>query len=232
LANREKKILGLLNIWPWKSGGVLIGGYAIAAYGVPRFSNDADIVISAPLKSTFEKFLREQGFEMEEPAHSSRQDFEGNVPRFRREETTVDLLVGYVRDRKAGVDIPEEWISKDSLQLQLKTITSISEVPVSVARPEAIWALKLQAGRDQDLLDLYAIFDVPIKTDEVISLFRSFNSETLNGKLSLTLEKVYSTKLFEDAMSRMGTKRTEKTVEKWQKFATKVRNIVDESVNA
>ncbi|MHB1708063.1 MAG: hypothetical protein ACYCT2_01115 [Thermoplasmataceae archaeon] len=43
--NRERKVLGLLDAWPWELGGVLIGGYAIAAYGRPRYSDDVDIVI-------------------------------------------------------------------------------------------------------------------------------------------------------------------------------------------
>lgn len=149
-------------------------------------------------------------------------------------EMKLDWRIFHVsigRDKNARVNIPEEWISRDSLRVRLKTIIGISAVPVSVARPEAVWALKLQAGRDQDLLDLYAIFDTPFEMGAVISLFRSFNSETLKEKLSLTSEKVDSKKLFEDAVSRMGTKRTEKTMEKWQKFATKVGSVIEESLN-
>ncbi len=36
--SRERKVLGLLDEWPWELGGVLIGGYSIAAYGVTRYS--------------------------------------------------------------------------------------------------------------------------------------------------------------------------------------------------
>ena len=42
---REKKVLCLLDAWPWELGGVLIGGYAIAAYGGLRYSDDVDIVV-------------------------------------------------------------------------------------------------------------------------------------------------------------------------------------------
>jgi hypothetical protein len=230
LAARERKILALLNAWPWRIGGTLIGGYAIAAYGNPRYSKDADIVIPTSLTSSFETFLQEQGFQLEDPNRINLKDFEGNVPRYSREEVALDLLVGYVRDRRAKVDVPEMWISQRSRSMVLNTITGVTAIPVSVARPEALWALKLQTGRDQDIIDLYAIQATPIDMYEIISLFRSLHSESLTEKLSLTSKNVTREKLFEDAMSRMGTKRNESNRIKWNSFAERVKYVVGESI--
>ena len=230
LAVRERKIVALLNVWPWKTGGTLIGGYAIAAYGDPRYSKDADIVIPTPLQPTFEDFLRGQGFELEKFDGDLPLDFEGIAPRYRKDETTIDLLVGYVRDRRARVDIPETWISQRVRSIRLKTRTGGTVVSVNVARPEALWVLKLQAGRDQDLIDLYAILDETIEMNEIVSLFRSLRSETLVQKLSQAHDNVASEKLFEDAMSRLRKKRTEENRNKWNFFVERVRHVVEESV--
>lgn len=230
LASRERKILDLLDKWPWKIGGTLIGGYAIAAYGTPRYSKDADIVISAALKSSLKTFLLEQGFKLERSDHPNPQDFEGEVTRYRNEEATVDLFVGYVRDRKTQVDISEHWISKNTKRIHLRTLTGTTTVPVNVARPTALWALKLQSGRDQDILDLFAIADVPIEAGEIISLFGSFNSKTLREGLLLTLERAQSVKLFQDAMARLQIKRTDESRKRWNLFCERVSDIVEKSV--
>ena len=230
LATRERKIIALLNVWPWKIGGTLIGGYAIAAYGDPRYSKDADVVIPALLQSTFEDFLYEQGFELKKLDDVSRIDFEGIVPRYRKDEATIDLLIGYVRDRRSRIDIPETWISQKVKKIPLKTRTGGTTVSVNVARPEALWALKLQAGREQDLIDLYAILDEPLDTDEIVSLFRSLRSENLVQKLSEVPNKISSEKLYEDAMSRLRKKRTKENRNKWDFFVEKVSRIVEESV--
>lgn len=230
LATREKKIIALLNAWPWKTGGTLIGGYAIAAYGDPRYSKDADIVIPTLLQSTFEDFLREQGFKLEESDNHLLTHFEGIAPRYRKDEATIDLLIGYVRDRRANIEIPETWISRNVKKIPLKTRTGGTAVSVSVARPEALWALKLQAGREQDLIDLYAILDEPLEIDEIVSLFRDLRSGTMIKKLSEAAVKVSSEKLFEDAMSRLRKKRTEENRNRWDFFIKRISLIVEESV--
>ncbi len=230
LTSREKKILDLFDKWPWKIGGTLIGGYAIAAYGAPRYSKDSDIVIPSSLKSPLKTFLLEQGFKLEKSDHINPQDFEGEVTRYRNEEATVDLFVGYVRDRKAQVDISEQWISKNTKRIHLRTLTGTTAVPVNVARPTALWALKLQSGRDQDILDLFAIADVPIEAGEIISLFEGFNSKTLRERLLLTLERAQSVKLFQDAMARLQIKRTNESRKRWNLFCERVSDIVEKSV--
>lgn len=45
-AAREREVADLLDRWPWERGGVIIGGYAIAAFGAPRYSTDIDVVVS------------------------------------------------------------------------------------------------------------------------------------------------------------------------------------------
>ena len=118
--SRERKVLRLLDEWPWELGGVLIGGYAIAAYGAPRYSDDVDIVIPHGALGKLKVFINAQNLELENSSVPNPQNYEGKVLRYRKEEITLDMLVGYVRDREARVDIPEPWISMDHRNLRLK----------------------------------------------------------------------------------------------------------------
>ena len=224
--SRERKVLGLLDEWPWELGGVLIGGYAIAAYGVPRYSNDVDIVIPNGALGKLEDFINAQNLELENSSIPNPQNYEGKVLRYGTEEITLDVLVGYVRDREARVDIPEPWISMDHRNLRLITLTGGTKNKISIVSPEAIWALKLQSGRDQDITDLFSMFNVKIDGKKVIALFNDLKSNTLTEKLRKTLQKTHSNKLYEDSMSRLETKRTDKTKKKWVSFGNQVAHIV------
>ena len=154
---RELNVISFLNEFPWDTSGVIIGGYAIAAYGKPRYSDDIDIVISEESLDKVREFLNKDGFISELGYKPNPNNYTGSVSRFVNGAVTLDLLVGSVRDREAQIDIPESWISFNKRRIKLKTIESSTKVKVSVARPEAICALKLQAGRDQDISDIFTI---------------------------------------------------------------------------
>lgn len=229
-ANRERKVLGLLDAWPWGLGGVLIGGYAIAAYGRPRYSDDVDIVIPNAALRKLEIFIASHGLALEKSSVPNPQNYEGKVSRYRSEELTLDLLVGYVRDREAGVDIPEHWISEARKYLRLVTMTGRTVNRIPIARPEALWALKLQSGRDQDITDLFSMSNVKVDSDKVAALFRGLRSDTLTDKLTRTLAKTGSKKLYEDSMSRLETKRTDRSNKEWVSFGNQVHHIISETM--
>ncbi len=230
-ASREQKTIALLRKWPWKNGGTLIGGYAIAAYGPPRYSDDLDIVIPRAALNSIQIFLNKQGFQIGKNSHPNSKNLDGEVLTLDHEEISVDLLVGYVRDRDARVDIPESWVSQRSNVRFLRIKTGVTPV-IPVARPEAIWALKLQAGRSQDITDLFAIYGTKFESREVIELFRNLMTGSLASKLHDTLRKAESDKLFEDSMSRLENKQTDMNRERWARFGSTVRRIVESSVSS
>ncbi len=213
--DRERLVLQLLEELPWEHGAILIGGYAIAAYGPARYSDDIDFVIPAASREAIESWFRSRGFDSPRPGgRSSRQTFRDAI-RLERESITVDLLIGGVRDREALVDIPERWISLRSRRVRLDLLTGRLSRAATVARPEALWALKLQAGREQDLTDLFAIHSEPVGSQEVLDLFSSLMQPTLRTKLNLVLARVQSDKLYRDSRSRLELNDTEKARETW-----------------
>jgi hypothetical protein len=152
---REAEVIALLEEWPWDSGSTLVGGYALAAYGKARYSEDIDFTVPSEGSAALKSGLSERGFEsIKRSRPPSSRAFQG-ANRLSRDAVTIDLLVGFVRDREALVEIPEKWISNRYREVRLDLLTGGVNTPARVARPEALWALKLQAGRDQDITDLF-----------------------------------------------------------------------------
>jgi hypothetical protein len=228
VAARERAVLALLEEWPWDAGGVLIGGYAISAYGPPRYSVDVDVVIPAASAPGIRSWLRKVGFELTAHAVPNPQNYEGQVERFLSKAVTLDLLAGAVRDREAMVDIPEKWISKSCRRMVLETLSGKTSHPIPIARPEALWALKLQSGRDLDLTDLFAISNQPADLDDVRQLFEQLATDSLSRKLQSVRSKLGDRRLFEDSLSRrqLGSPDSPQNVKRWQRFISRVESIV------
>ncbi len=225
---RERAVLSLLNAWPWDLGGVVIGGYAVIAYGPVRYSDDVDVLLPVTAADRVRSWLHSLGFALEKHSVPKPQNYEGQAERYTTEEVTLDLLIGAVRDRVAGVDVPEAWISKKPRKVQLSGFSSKTGRTVPIARPEALWALKLQAGRGIDVADLFAISDVPVDTAEVTSLFVRLASPSLRAKLSSVTLSLGGSNLFTDSLSRrqLGSPRDPANIRRWERFVARVNEVV------
>lgn len=225
---RERSALALLDAWPWDRGGVVIGGYAVCAYGPPRYSVDVDVVIPYVSAKAIRSWLRERGLRLESHSTPNPQNYEGQVERFGARGVTLDLLAGAVRDRDAQVDLPEAWISLRPRKIRLETMSARSGTEIPIARPEALWALKLQSGRDSDLSDLFAIAPEPLDTDEVHELFLSIRTAPLVAKLRAVRKKLADERLFVDSLSRreLGRPSDPENRKKWSKFVSQVDTIL------
>lgn len=228
LDSRERSVLSLLDRWPWYLGGVIIGGYAVIAYGPPRYSSDVDIVIPKTAVPTVRAWLKNDGLKLTKHSRPNPQNFAGEVERYRSAPITLDLLADAVRDRDARVDIPERWISMGARRMKLLTLSGRTTVEVPVSRPEALWALKLQAGRPRDLSDLFAISDEPFDHVEVRSLFEGLKTNSLITKLHSVRHRLEDPKIFVDSLSRrgLGKPSDRENIRKWNRFVSTVDSII------
>ena len=226
---REQAVLALLDRWPWTLGGVIIGGYATLAYGPPRYSDDVDVVIPTPAAPRVRAWLRSEGLTVSKRSVPNPENFDGQVERYQLSPITLDLFADAVRDRDAKVDIPERWISKDAVRQRLVTISGRTSIEVPIARPAAIWALKLQAGRPRDLSDLFAISETPFDASEVEALFRAVTSKSLVAKLTAVRLMLGSPHLYEDSLSRrqLGKLSDPGNRRKWDRFVSTVNRIIE-----
>lgn len=115
-------------------GGVIIGGYAIAAFGSPRYSTDIDLVVKVGAFDALDKRLLREKFTRGDIPDDLEQNYTGKGFRYKRGDITIDILPGAVHDREAGVDIPEWWITREPLKTKLFLIETSTKTEVPVCR--------------------------------------------------------------------------------------------------
>lgn len=224
---REREVTGLLNGWDWSRGGCLIGGYAVAAYARPRYSRDLDFVIPAHRESSLVRELTENGFVIRPYRRSGNDGGFKDAIRLKRGSITIDLMCGYVRDRSTRTVIPEAWISERHRDVRLLLVTGSTDGPVRVCRPEALWVLKLIAGRDQDLGDLFALSTVTVDVDEIRSFLAKAMNEPLQSRLKDEARRLDSGKIYLDSLSaRFLPTSSESAREVWKRFRERFDYIV------
>ena len=129
--------LRALNV-PW----MIIGGVAVIAHGVPRYTADVDATVTAPqepLERIFDVFAHHR-----------------IVPR-------IAGAVAFARDRQvillrhepSGVDLDVSlaWLPFELDAIERSEVIDYAGVPIRVARPDDLVIYKLVAARPRDLDD-------------------------------------------------------------------------------
>ena len=151
---------------------VLIGGYAVSAYGPPRFSVDLDLVLKPSALAAVRGELRSMGFKKDTEWRG------GDVFEGRSECWTLgagqlpisaDILIGGISDRVSGATHSYESLRGRSSR---RTVRGLD--PLSVARPlvpdrEVLIALKLEVGRLIDLRDIAILAGESVDGGNVVS---------------------------------------------------------------
>ena len=227
-ADREQEAVGLLDRLPADLRGVLIGGYAVSAYGPPRYSVDLDLVVAADTHEPLEGWLDAQGFGLEKRWKSRAEGSTATVSRWRLGLLVVDLLGGAVRDREAAVDVAFAWVAREPRMLRLVLQSASTAGPYPVCRPQALWALKLLAGRPQDVSDLFVLSDVSAPLEEVRALFESLWCPTLRRKLERVAATLADERVYRDACSRrsLGPPDAERNRRLWRAFRGRVASVI------
>lgn len=143
---------------------VLIGGYAVSAYGLPRFSVDLDLVVEASELPGIHATLRGRGF-----APLRRWDGGGVfasrserwTPGVGRPAVAVDLFIGGVADRVSGITRPFGELRQASSRRTIRGLDPASVADALVPNRETLLALKLQVGRLVDLRDIAVLAGGP-----------------------------------------------------------------------
>ncbi len=137
------------------SGILVIGGYAVSARSIPRYSHDIDLVLERESLEGVRRFLGAQRFKKTRDREGFEQNYGGSWERWQRAAAgaTVDLLPASVQDRHFQVPISFARASSGAELLTLRGIEE-SALRLPVASIEVLIALKLQPLRERDLGDL------------------------------------------------------------------------------
>ncbi len=156
LAAREAEVLRVLDVMhQTQIQPTLVGGYAVNAYSLlPRYSVDCDLVVQKRSLESLLRLLEEQLYAVDE---TLREELEGVesvrlTKRLGGGDVSVDLMAGGVRCRQTGAVWGEEEVRRRSKELRVAGVNG--SVLSNVAAREALIAMKLHSGRDQDVRDV------------------------------------------------------------------------------
>ena len=141
---------------------VVIGGYAVNAYTLPRFSVDCDIVIENDSElNVLEKELRNAKY-VKEPTNFINLPYHEEFRRYEKEivknfRVSVDIMIKYVSDRKTHALFTAEWIFRNSALRLLKGKTITQELKLRIINPDALIVTKLVSCRSTDIRDIFML---------------------------------------------------------------------------
>ena len=176
---------------------IVIGGYAVNAYALPRFSVDCDIVVEDSSQAKdIEKELK--GIEyIQKPTNFINLPYHEEFRRYEKEIAknfivSIDLMIKYISDRKTRALFTAEWIFKNSALRLLKGKTITQELRLRIINLDALIVTKLVSCRSTDIRDIFMLItqakDVEWIKQEVMKRC------VFNEKFTRLKEKITSTK--------------------------------------
>ncbi|MBI5391842.1 nucleotidyl transferase AbiEii/AbiGii toxin family protein [Candidatus Woesearchaeota archaeon] len=141
---------------------VLIGGYAVNTYTLPRFSVDCDIVVKkSPFLENINTKLVSAGYTKKEEG-KSRTAYCGEFLRYEKTEkntfkVSMDILIDAVTDRSSSAVFSADWIFEHSDLRLLRGKTIVEKVSLRIVNPDALIAMKTVACRNTDIRDIFML---------------------------------------------------------------------------
>ena len=198
---REKEIFETLNKIK-KSNFVVIGGYAVNAYTLPRFSVDCDIVIKDRKElEKIEEVLLEMGYRKERN-YSDEIPYGGNFERYGKElgnnfKVSIDILISEIFDRQTKAKFSADWVFDNSSLRNLQGKTISEQLKLKIINADALFTMKLICCRQTDIRDIFLLIN-SVKDKKWVKKEISKRYD-LKDRLSKALSKINS-KQFKDEL--------------------------------
>jgi len=214
---REKEIFEILKSLK-NQKFVVIGGYAVNAYVLPRFSVDCDIVVHKKDILKITEILERIGFT--ESQETSELSYGGKFKRFEKQikkdfGVSIDILIGEVMDRQTGSVFSVDWIFENSKVRILRGKTITENLETRIVNPEALFATKLVSCRKIDIRDIFLLIS-EIKNKDWIKQEVS-NRCSFKDRFKILKEEISSSQ-FKDGLQGVFGFIDEKIFEKHQKL--------------
>ena len=195
----------------------IIGGYAVNAYTLPRFSVDCDIVIENERElRKIEALLEKSGYSRKRLPHAE------HYASFARHEkklagnfrVSIDMLIGKVVDRMTGAEFAASWIFENSKTRALKGKTLTEELKARVISMDALLAMKMTSCRATDIRDVFMM--LPQAEDKEWIKKEIASRCDIKDRIARITEKIMS-KEFKNGLSGVYGVIDEKTFNKHRK---------------
>jgi hypothetical protein len=143
---------------------VLIGGYAVNAYALPRFSVDCDLVVKTKEEAEkIEKELLKLGYlENKDTEKVPKVNYHGNFKRYEKKIgmgflVSMDLLIHEVSERQTKSIFSAEWVFENSKIRILRGKTIVEELKLRIINIDALFAMKMSSCRLTDIRDIFIL---------------------------------------------------------------------------
>jgi len=141
---------------------VLVGGYAVNTYALPRFSVDCDIVVRG------RKEAKKIGLALKELGYATAETAEKDIPyggsfeRYEKEledgfKVSVDLLIKGVHDRQTAATFTADWIFENSETRELRGKTITKRLSLRIIDLDALFVMKAVSARKTDIRDVFML---------------------------------------------------------------------------
>ncbi len=198
---------------------VIIGGYAVNAYTLPRFSVDCDLVIKDQNElRKIENILLTIGYSKEKLPQTVQ--YSGSFSRYEKKldnnfAVSMDLLVDNVTDRMTGAIFSADWIFANSSKKILKGKTITEEFKVRIINVDALLVMKIISCRATDIRDVFMMFPQAQEKEWIKSEVQVRTD--FQERMSKIIEKI-SSKQFKDGLSGVYGYFDQKVFEKHRKM--------------
>src|SRR3989344_4801548 len=141
---------------------VIIGGYAVNAYTLPRFSVDCDIVVKDKKElKEIEEVLLNFGYVKEE-INKNKTSYYGDFLRLEKDigdniKVSIDILIKEVLDRQTKATFSADWIFDNSEIRTLRGKTITEELKLRIINLDALFILKFVSCRLTDIRDIFML---------------------------------------------------------------------------
>lgn len=160
LSLREKEIFETLKKIQ-RHTFVVIGGYAVNAYTLPRFSVDCDIVVKNDeglegIKAILVDFgyVKAQA-DSEIPYHGRFERYEKTLPN--KFKVSMDILIENILDRQTNATFTADWVFENSSIRRLRGKTISEELKLRIINADALFAMKMISCRSTDIRDIFLL---------------------------------------------------------------------------
>lgn len=181
---------------------ILIGGYAISAYGLSRFSVDLDLVTTDATASRLRSILADKGYEVA-ATWTGNKALAGHAERWTRgpkgKAIGIDLLLDGVADRRSGASYSFTELRPMASRRAVRGVDPAKTATPLVADREVLIALKLAAGRKVDLRDVAILSRGIVDYGVVAGLLRRVPKAIVEERIR-SLSESLETLHFRDAL--------------------------------
>ena len=197
---------------------MVIGGYAVNAYALPRFSVDCDVVVNDPDElEKIKEILLEKGYRKVEPNTESQ--YSGSFLRYEKKlennfSVSIDILINNVTDRMTGVVFDAEWVFLHAQKKVLRGKTITEQLNLKIIGIDALLVMKMISCRNTDIRDVFMMF--PNAQDKEWIKSEVSQRFDFQDRITTIINKIIS-KQFKDGLSGVYGHFNQKVFEKHQK---------------